>query len=156
MFTGNNILGTGTSAVEDLGLYMCSLQSIMQKNCNIRYPRHGLTIHDLNAKISKELTFKFRQEKQVISGMQRLRKSGAKRLNIQEIVTSMYGDSVNEVTRTLALEPFINKVLQKLAGDGKVGFDIRTGQKRWYLVPVKQHFSLVNHRKNHLRSAISS
>ena len=51
------------------------------------------------------------------------------------IVTRMYGNSVDETTRTLALEPFIDEVLRKLAGDGKVGFETRGGKKRWFMVP---------------------
>ncbi|KAK1919828.1 hypothetical protein P3342_002121 [Pyrenophora teres f. teres] len=38
MFTGDNILGTGTSAVEDLGIFMSSLQKMLGKNCQTGHP----------------------------------------------------------------------------------------------------------------------
>jgi hypothetical protein len=39
---------------------------------------------------------------------------------------------LDEETRTLALEPFTAEVLRKLAGDGKVAFQMRGGKKQWY------------------------
>src|SRR6266480_4179685 len=44
MFTGDNVLGHGTSAVEDLGTFMASLQKMHAQNCAIGYPAHGATI----------------------------------------------------------------------------------------------------------------
>ena len=41
MFTGDNVLGTGTSAVEDLGLFMTSLQKMARQNCVMGHPAHG-------------------------------------------------------------------------------------------------------------------
>ncbi|OAL44744.1 metallo-beta-lactamase superfamily protein [Pyrenochaeta sp. DS3sAY3a] len=138
MFTGDTVLGTGTSAVEDLGLYMSSLQKIKERRCQVGHPAHGHTIEDLDSKLNKELASKYRRETQVIRTMDILRRGGESRLNVSDIVNSMYGASVDETTRTMALEPFIDEVLRKLAGDGKVGFEIRGGRKRWYLVPGEQ------------------
>lgn len=139
MFTGDNILGTGTSAVEDLGLFMSSLQKMKDMNCKVGHPAHGHTIEDLNTKITKELTSKLRREKQVLKAMQGPCERTEKRLTVRDIVDSMYGTSVDETTRTLALEPFIEEVLRKLAEDGKVGFETRSGRKRWFLVPSQQN-----------------
>ncbi len=50
-------------------------------------------------------------------------------------MTGIYGDGVDDMTRKMALEPFIDEVLRKLAGDGNVGFGIQKGRKQWYLVP---------------------
>lgn len=135
MFTGDNVLGTGTSAVEDLGLFMQSLQLMKDKNCKMGHPAHGHTIEDLNLKISKELTAKARREKQVVKALRDLREIGEKRPTVRNVVDRMYGNSVDEQTRTLALEPFIDEVLRKLAGDGMVGFEKRSGNKKWFLVP---------------------
>ncbi|CAE7178495.1 hypothetical protein PTNB85_02851 [Pyrenophora teres f. teres] len=145
MFTGDNILGTGTSAVEDLGIFMSSLQKMLGKNCQTGHPAHGQTIGDLNAKISKELMSKFRREKQVLQAMRDLRDADERRPNVRMIVDRMYGSSVNEITRTLALEPFIGEVLRKLAGDGKVGFGVRAGRKGWFLVPNEQQSTQLRH-----------
>ncbi len=136
MFTGDNVLGTGTTAVEDLGLYTDSLHKMANKKCSTGYPAHGKTIHDFPAKMEREIAQKLKREKQVLSTLERLRANGEKSVVVKELVTGMYGDTVDETTRTLALEPFIGEVLRKLAGDGKVGFEIRKGCKKWYPVPA--------------------
>ena len=140
MFTGDNILGTGTSAVEDLGIFMSSLHKMMDQKCQAGHPAHGITIDDLNTKISRELSSKYRREKQVIRALRNLHDYGQSRPLVRDIVDNIYGSSVDEATRSLALEPFMEEVLRKLAGDGKVGFQVRAGQKRWFLIGnVQQH-----------------
>lgn len=134
MFTGDNILGHGTSAVEDLGTFMASLQKMLAQKCTIGYSAHGVTITNLAAKIEGELGAKFRRERQVLQALGRVRKRGEKSATVKDIVTEIYGDSVEESTRTLALEPFIDEVLRKLAGDNKVAFEMRGGKKKWYSV----------------------
>lgn len=139
MFTGDNILGHGTSAVEDLGLYMSSLQKMARKNCITGHPAHGITINDLHAKIGKELAQKWRREKQVMGTLERLRERGEQSVIVGDLVTGIYGNAVDESTRTMALEPFIDEVLRKLAGDGRVGFEVRSRQKRWHAVPKNRN-----------------
>ena len=136
MFTGDNILGTGTTSVEDLGLYTDSLQKMANKECSTGYPAHGQTIHDFPAKVEREIAQKLKREKQVMSTLERLRTEGKKSVIVKELVTGMYGDTVDKTTRTLALEPFIDEILRKLASDGKVRFEIRKGCKKWYPVPT--------------------
>ena len=138
MFTGDNILGHGTSAVEDLGLYMSSLQKMAGKHCPTGHPAHGVTIEDLHSKISKELAQKWRREKQVLNALDQLCGQGESSVVVKDVITCIYGDSVDEGTRTLALNPFIDEVLRKLAGDCKVGFEIRNGRKKWYSVRLRQ------------------
>jgi glyoxylase-like metal-dependent hydrolase (beta-lactamase superfamily II) len=134
MFTGDNILGHGTSAIEDLGEFMLSLQKMLDENCKIGYSAHGITITDLPSKIKIELSQKLRRERQVIQALNGVRNRGEKSATVQDIVIEIYGTSLDEQTRTLALEPFTEEVLRKLAGDGKVAFERRSGQKRWYSV----------------------
>ena len=138
MFTGDNILGHGTSAIEDLGLYMSSLQKMTGKHCTTGHPAHGDTIRDLHAKIAKELAQKWRREKQAMNALDQLCGQGESSVVIEDVVTFIYGDSVDEATRRLALNPFIDEVLRKLAGDCKVGFEIRNGRKKWYSTLLRQ------------------
>jgi glyoxylase-like metal-dependent hydrolase (beta-lactamase superfamily II) len=138
MFTGDNILGHGTSAVEDLGTFMESLQKMLEQNCGIGYSAHGVTIENLPAKITGELGAKLRREEQVLQALERVRSRGEKSASVKDIVTDIYGESVDESTKSLALEPFIDEVLRKLAGDNKVGFEIRGGKKKWYSVDTVQ------------------
>lgn len=133
MFTGDNILGTGTSAVEDLGIFMASMQKMLDQQCQIGYSAHGVVIENLQAKISGELNQKLRRERQVMTALGRVRARGGKSVTVKDLVTEIYGDSIDADTRTLALEPFMAEVLRKLAGDGgKVAFELRGGKKQWY------------------------
>ena len=134
MFTGDNILGHGTSAVEDLGTFMASLEKMASQQCAIGYSAHGVTIANLPAKIAGELEQKWRREKQVIQALGRVRGRGGKSVTVPDLVTEIYGASLDEETRTLALVPFIGEVLRKLAGDGKVAFEMRAGKKKWFSV----------------------
>ncbi|KAH8701024.1 beta-lactamase-like protein [Talaromyces proteolyticus] len=138
MFTGDNILGHGTSAVEDLGIFMESLQKMLDQNCAIGYSAHGVTIENLPAKISGELGAKLRRERQVLQALGRVRSRGEKSATVKDVVTEIYGESIDESTRVLALEPFIDEVLRKLAGDSKVAFEMRGGKKKWYSLEAVQ------------------
>lgn len=134
MFTGDNILGHGTSAVEDLGTFMDSLKKMQAENCGIGYSAHGATIDNLPAKITGDLNQKLRRERQVMQALEKVRNRGEKSATLGDIVTEIYGRSLDESTRTLALEPFIDEVLRKLAGDCRVAFEMRGGKKKWYSV----------------------
>lgn len=147
MFTGDNILGHGTSAVEDLGTFMDSLEKMQAQNCEIGYSAHGVTIKNLPAKIAGELGQKLRREKQVLQALGRVRGRGERSSTVKDLVTEIYGESLDETTRTLALEPFIGEVLRKLADDGRVAFEVRGGKRKWYSVDfeaaqhvAKRHF----------------
>ncbi|KAI1854084.1 hypothetical protein JX265_003593 [Neoarthrinium moseri] len=133
MFTGDNVLGHGTAAVEHLGTWMKALQGMRTHACKIGYPAHGIVIADLVAKINGELAGKLRRERQV---MQALQKTGSDmvRLTVPELVTAIYGAKVDAGLRKQALEPFIQEVCQKLAEDGMVGFQTRAGIKRWFAI----------------------
>jgi hypothetical protein len=74
MFTGDNVLGHGTSPVEELGLYMEMLRTLQSHNCAVGYPAHGDVIPNLPAKIAGELAQKTRRERQVLMTLDRLNK----------------------------------------------------------------------------------
>ncbi|KAK4993500.1 hypothetical protein LTR50_000430 [Elasticomyces elasticus] len=52
IFTGDNVLGHGTSAVEDLGLCMKTLRKLETYYCDIGYPAHGAVIKHLPSKLA--------------------------------------------------------------------------------------------------------
>lgn len=140
MCTGDNILGHGTAAVEQLSTWMESLRVMKSHDCQLGYPAHGAVIEDLPTKIAVELGQKTRREKQVLQALARLKKAeaakGVKRsrgaVTLAELVTAMHGDRLDPQVRKLAVEPFMEEVLTKLAQDGKVAFEIRGGVKRWF------------------------
>ena len=73
LFIGDNFLEHGSSAVEDLGLYMKTLRIMQVQGCAIGYPAHGAVITDLRGKIKHEIDQKLRRERQLLRKMQRFR-----------------------------------------------------------------------------------
>lgn len=132
LFTGDNVLGHGTSAVEDLAVFMTTLVKMQDQKCSHGYPAHGVVIADLPAKLASELQRKYRRENQIIQALFAARERGEKSVTVSELVQDMYGASVDEETRTLALVPMVTEVLCKLAGDRRTAFQIVGGVKKWY------------------------
>jgi len=73
-----------------------------------------------------------------MQALYRLRNCGQKSVTVKDLVTEIYGSALDETTKTLALEPFVDEVLRKLAGDGRVGFQMRGGQRKWYSLEAAQ------------------
>ncbi|QIW99254.1 hypothetical protein AMS68_004772 [Peltaster fructicola] len=139
MFTGDNVLGHGSSAVEELSIYMNTLRTMKSHGCTTGYPAHGAVIPNLQAKIAGELASKERREKQTLASLNKLkpqpdRKPG--KATVQELVVAMYGIGLDDGVRQAALEPFTDEVLRKLAEDEKVAFEIRNGVRRWFAIAV--------------------
>ncbi|RAO66037.1 uncharacterized protein BHQ10_002049 [Talaromyces amestolkiae] len=140
MFTGDNVLGHGTAAVEILPTWMESLRIMRSHNCAIGYPAHGEVIRDLPSKITTELGSKERRERQVLHALRRIKSeeqsagSGKGSVTVKQLVTAIYGDTLDEHVRQMAVEPFTDEVLRKLAGDCKVAFEIKGGQKKWFTI----------------------
>ncbi|KAL4995985.1 beta-lactamase-like protein [Aspergillus recurvatus] len=140
MFTGDNVLGHGTSAVEVLSTWMDSLRVMESHHCDIGYPAHGDIIRNLPAKLAGELHQKAAREERVVKALARIKreeqvKGRAKgSVTVPELVTAMYGNEMDQQVRAMALEPFTNEVLVKLAQDGRVAFEVRRGEKKWFAV----------------------
>ncbi|KAI0539695.1 Metallo-hydrolase/oxidoreductase [Xylaria digitata] len=135
MFTGDNVLGHGTAAVEQLSSWMESLRTMGSQDCEIGYPAHGMVIQHLPRKIEAQLASKTRREIQILQTLARLRDANARRrVTVKELAHEMHGDQLGDDVRQMALEPFMEEVLRKLAEDGSVAFEVRGGQKKWYSV----------------------
>jgi glyoxylase-like metal-dependent hydrolase (beta-lactamase superfamily II) len=143
MFTGDAILGHGTAAVEHLSTWMDTLEKMRAHDCVKGYPAHGIVIKDLRGKISSELAQKLRRERQVLDTLEKTKQNekllggrGKGSVTVKDLVTKMHGESIDEAVRELALEPFMEEVLRKLAEDGKVAFEMRAGVKKWFAIEV--------------------
>ncbi|KAL8762096.1 MAG: hypothetical protein Q9184_001841 [Pyrenodesmia sp. 2 TL-2023] len=141
MFTGDNVLGHGTSAVEVLGDYMNSLRRMQDQKCERGYPAHGAVIGDLNAKIQEYLGQKERRERQVLKSLKakkeaeqnRGHRRGKGSTTVKDLVVAVHGEGLDGEVSEKVLEPFTGEVLGKLAGDGKVGFEKTDGTKKWFI-----------------------
>ncbi|RWA08256.1 hypothetical protein EKO27_g6852 [Xylaria grammica] len=135
MFTGDNIMGHGTAAVEQLGLWMESLRTMGSRGCIVGYPAHGVVIQHLSQKIEAQLASKTRREMQILQTLARLKNANLRRrVTIKELAHEIHGDQLSDEVRRAALEPFTEEVLRKLAEDGSVAFEVRSGEKKWYSV----------------------
>lgn len=62
MFTGDDLLGHGPAAIEQLGVWLDSLRPMQSHDCKVGYSAHGVVIPDLQRKINLELKAKARRE----------------------------------------------------------------------------------------------
>ncbi|KAI1424982.1 Metallo-hydrolase/oxidoreductase [Xylaria sp. FL1777] len=137
MFTGDNVLGHGTAAVEHLSSWMASLRTMASHGCRIGYPAHGMAIQDLPRKIEAELSSKTRREMQILQALNKLRDADPARkgrVTVKELVSEMHGGQLDDEVRRMAVEPLTEEVLKKLAEDGTVAFQVRNGEKKWYSI----------------------
>ncbi|KAF2133657.1 Metallo-hydrolase/oxidoreductase [Dothidotthia symphoricarpi CBS 119687] len=135
MFTGDNVLGHGTAAVEQLSVWVDSLRVMQSHNCQIGYPAHGTVIKNLPRKIELELRTKERRETQVLRALSQVRTPGGKSsVTVKQLVTVMHGNELDLQVRQMAIEPLMDEVLKKLAEDGKVAFEIRRKEKKWFAI----------------------
>ncbi|KAJ6089530.1 hypothetical protein N7467_004746 [Penicillium canescens] len=135
MFTGDNVLGQGTTAVEHLGTWMETLRTMQSYKCIKGYPAHGDVIASLNSKIAGELGGKLRHERQVLRALHQI-ESGprGRRLSTKDVVMAVHGDKMSDHLMEEVLDPFMDEILRKLAEEGIVGFDMRGGVKKWFAV----------------------
>lgn len=139
MLTGDNIIGHGSSAMEDLSTYMASLKKMLAQNCQIGYPAHGEVIENLPSKISGELAQKLRRERQLLRALEesktRALMEGREKpdgLTVRELAIAIHGEGLDDEVRKMAIEPFMDEVLRKLAEDGVVAFRLKGGKKKWF------------------------
>lgn len=135
MFTGDNVLGHGTAVTEQLSTWMASLRVMQSHQCAIGYPAHGGLIPNLPAKITGELASKVKREMRILQALTRVKRSagrGKGSVTVKQLVTEMHGEKLDREVREMAIEPFTEEVVRKLAEDGKVAFEIRGGEKKWF------------------------
>lgn len=114
VFSGDCILGEGTTVFEDLYDYMRSLSHILQMNPSIIYPGHGPVIEAPTEKIQQYINHRNMREsqiKEVLSERSNL-------LTEMEIVKILYKDTPESLY--LAAAKNVNQHLLKLEKEGTV------------------------------------
>jgi len=120
MFTGDNVLGQGTTVFEDLATYLGSLEKMKHLFNGRAYPGHGPVLEDGPGKIAEYIRHRRQREEQVIQTM-REERSGAgdgTSWTPMELVKIIY----REVPESLhpAAAYGVLQILQKLQREGKV------------------------------------
>ncbi|CAG7923240.1 unnamed protein product [Penicillium olsonii] len=133
IFTGDTILGHGTTVVEDLWEYMHSLLKLETFGSHVGYPGHGAVIPKLQLKLQQELTQRKRREKQIIASLEAIgRRRGDKGSATEtEIVTAIFGTRL-PTNVSDHLRPQIREILMKMAREKRMGFRYQGGQKHWF------------------------
>ena len=116
LFSGDCILGEGSSVFEDLYEYMNSLRAIMRIAPSVIYPGHGPVINDPVPAIQAYIDHRNARESQILQAL-----SGDAALTIPEIVGVVYpGLAANLV---MAAQSNVGHHLSKLKKEDKVSVD---------------------------------
>ena len=98
LFTGDTILGVGTTVVGDINAYRASLQRLLDlPNLRILCPGHGPLIHDARERLELYVNHRQMREDQILEQLQ----SGEPRTSWQ-IMEAIYGDSIDKRLRRAA------------------------------------------------------
>jgi hypothetical protein len=117
---------------------MESLRIMQSHGCAVGYPAHGAVIGNLPRKIEGELMSKTKREERVLRTLADIKtacgRAGKGSVTVTQLVTAIYGRELDDQVRTMAIEPFLEEVLRKLAEDGKVAFEVKGGEKKWFII----------------------
>lgn len=115
VFTGDCILGAGTSVFEDLYDYMKSLEIILKLDPKVLYPGHGPVIEDAKDRIEAYISHRKTREDQII---QVLVKHKGRNITTANIVKAIYVDVPENLHK--AAEQNVNNHLMKLKKEGQI------------------------------------
>lgn len=131
LFTGDNVLGHGTTVFEDLGMYIASLRK-MERIPGLDgrgYPGHGEVIDVVKSKVEEYIAHRMVRERQVMNVLKEGvgEGRGGDAMTALDIVQVIYKEVPKELWT--AAEGGVTQILTKLEGDKKV---VKQGG-RWVL-----------------------
>jgi glyoxylase-like metal-dependent hydrolase (beta-lactamase superfamily II) len=113
LFTGDNVLGAGTTVIPpdgDLGDYIDSLRRILALEPAVIYPAHGPVIRNPRAKVESYLAHRQLREQQILAGL----RAGVRQ--VRELVKRIYTDVPEFLHAAAAVS--VDAHLRKLERDG--------------------------------------
>lgn len=139
IFTGDTVLGHGTTVFENLGSYMKSLEKMQAHDPGRAYPAHGAVVEDAKKKLLEYIRHRKLRENQIVKVLTQRQEAskaaslwgGSQSLTSMEIVKTIYRDVSVELH--FAAEKGTMQVLEKLAAEGKVGMEEHDGDVKWFL-----------------------
>ena len=116
LFTGDHILGTGTTAVSpdrgDMAKYIDSLRKLQPLDISALYPGHGSPVNQPQAKIKELLDHRMEREKQVLGYLSEGRDT------IDSLVRAIYPELDKDLLSEA--EGQVKVHLVKLVNEGRV------------------------------------
>jgi glyoxylase-like metal-dependent hydrolase (beta-lactamase superfamily II) len=112
LFTGDTILGKGTTSVHDLGPYMASLERLQALTPKTILPGHGPVVSDAEQTVASYIRHRRMREEQVLTELQRGLRS------VTQLVNRIYGDIHPRLKR--AARGNVRQHLAKLQAENRV------------------------------------
>ncbi|KAI9787726.1 MAG: hypothetical protein M1839_000258 [Geoglossum umbratile] len=138
MFTGDNVLGHGTTVFEDLGTYLSSLEKMRHQFSGRAYPGHGPVIEDGTTRILEYIQHRAERESQVIQVLRSAKcspsttqagtSSDLEGWSPMEIVQVIYEDVAKELH--VSAEHGVLQVLRKLQAEDRAFQDSTSNKWR--------------------------
>ena len=115
LFTGDTVLGVGTTVVGDVGAYMESLRRLLElPNLQVLCPGHGPLIHDARERLETYVGHREMREQQILEQL-----ADGEPKTSWEIMEAIYGDSIDKRLRRAA-DGNVQAHLKSLARSGAV------------------------------------
>ncbi len=118
LFTGDVVLGAGTTVIPDdgdLGDYLASLRRLLALDAAVIYPAHGPAIRNPREKIGQYLAHRELRDRQVVDGL----RAGLRR--VEDLVARTYTDIPKALHLAAAMS--VRAHLRKLEREGVVARD---------------------------------
>ena len=128
LFTGDVILGAGTTVIPldggDMGLYMETLERMLELEIDVLYPGHGPLIPDARGKIRAYIDHRRAREAQILGALE----AGAS--TVERIVEQAYQDTPKALHAAAAQSVRSNLVKLEREGRTARGIDA-AGEEHW-------------------------